>query len=265
MQLSSFVAGKPVRGPETLLVRDPYTGQIVGTVKQATRADLEAAIKAAVEFASPLNRFQRADILEQARAKLTASREAFARLISSESGLALQEAEFSKLLAYVWPALQKMKRRDEKYAAARAKLFTTEVGRAYLRELSIDELPGLTTPETTAIMLALCEALGMRIHFVAPAFGFQKNTPFPDNEALRGLIAPLAQIRVEVCRNLGIAGAQLEQRIARTIAQPHRGERRDQMALRFVAELGPLACVLQQARCLRVRAAPREDTAECEL
>ena len=46
-----------------------------------------------------------------------------------------------------------MKRRDEKYAAARAKLFTTDVGRAYLRELSIDELPGLTTPETTAIML----------------------------------------------------------------------------------------------------------------
>ncbi len=94
LQLSSFVAGKPVRGPETLLVRDPYTGQIVGTVKQATRADLEAAIKAAVEFASPLNRFQRADILEQARAKLTASREAFARLISSESGLALQEGRY---------------------------------------------------------------------------------------------------------------------------------------------------------------------------
>src|SRR6185503_8632596 len=64
-------------------------------------------------------------------------------------GLALNEADFTKLLAYVWPSLQKMKRRDEKYAAARAKLFSTEVGRAYLRELSIDELPGLTTPETT--------------------------------------------------------------------------------------------------------------------
>jgi hypothetical protein len=78
-----------------------------------------------------------------------------------------------------------MKRRDEKYAAARARLFTTPVGRAYLRELSIDELPGLTTPGTTAIMLALCEALGMKIHFVAPAFGFQKNMPYPDNAALR--------------------------------------------------------------------------------
>ena len=103
-------------------------------------------------------------------------------------GLTLNEAEFSKLLAYVWPALEKMKRRDDKYRAAREKAFTTETGRQYLRELSIDELPGLTTPETTAAMLSLCEALGMRINFVAPAFGFQKNTPYPDNAALRALI-----------------------------------------------------------------------------
>ena len=103
-------------------------------------------------------------------------------------GLTLNEAEFSKLLAYVWPALQKMKRRDDKYRAAREKAFTTATGRQYLRELSIDELPGLTTPETTAAMLSLCEALGMRINFVAPAFGFQKNSPYPDNVALRALI-----------------------------------------------------------------------------
>src|SRR5688572_16176804 len=103
-------------------------------------------------------------------------------------GLTLNEAEFSKLLAYVWPALKKMKRRDDKYRAVREKAFTTETGRQYLRELSIDELPGLTTPETTAAMLSLCEALGMRIDFVAPAFGFQKNSPYPDNVALRALI-----------------------------------------------------------------------------
>jgi hypothetical protein len=117
----------------------------------------------------------------------------------ANAGVTLNEGEFAKLLAYVWPSLQKMKRRDEKYAAARAKLFTTEVGRAYLRELSIDELPGLTTPETTAIMLALCETLGMKIHFVAPAFGFQKNMPYPDNAALRGLI----EKQWGVCKQFG--------------------------------------------------------------
>ncbi|MEO6568052.1 MAG: tagaturonate epimerase family protein [Opitutaceae bacterium] len=114
-------------------------------------------------------------------------------------GLTLNEAEFAKLLAYVWPSLQKMKRRDEKYAAARTKLFTTAQGRSYLRELSIDELPGLTTPETTAIMLSLCEALGMKIHFVAPAFGFQKNMPYPDNAALRTLI----EKQWGVCKQFG--------------------------------------------------------------
>jgi hypothetical protein len=82
-----------------------------------------------------------------------------------------------------------MKRRDDKYAAARAAAFTTDAGRRYLRELSIDELPGLTTAATTAIMLALCEVLDMPVNFVAPAFGFQKNMPYPDNDVLRTLIA----------------------------------------------------------------------------
>jgi hypothetical protein len=94
-----------------------------------------------------------------------------------------------------------MKRRDEKYAAARAAAFTTEAGRKYLRELSIDELPGLTTPETTAVMLAFCEALGMPVNFVAPAFGFQKNCPYPDNTALRALIAK----QWAVCEKFGVS------------------------------------------------------------
>ena len=111
-------------------------------------------------------------------------------------GLTVDETAFAKLLAYVWPAMEKMKRRDEKYRAERVNAFTTDAGKRYLRELSIDELPGLTTPETTAVMLSLCEALGMHVDFVAPAFGFQKNTPYPDNAALRALI----QKQWTVCR-----------------------------------------------------------------
>lgn len=117
-----------------------------------------------------------ADVVSQTRARVAAA------------GLKLDDAAFNKLLETVWTPMQKMKRRDDKYAAARAAAFTTDVGRKYLRELSIDELPGLTTPETTAIMLALCEVLGMPVNFIAPAFGFQKNTPYPDNAALKKLI-----------------------------------------------------------------------------
>lgn len=130
-----------------------------------------------------------ADVVSKTRARVAAA------------GLELDDAAFNALLAIVWTPMQKMKRRDDKYANARAAAFTTEAGRAYLRELSIDELPGLTTPETTAIMLALCEVLGMPVNFVAPAFGFQKNTPYPDNIALRALI----QQQWDVCAKFGVS------------------------------------------------------------
>lgn len=118
-----------------------------------------------------------------------------------QAGLEIAEAEFARLLATVWPAMQKMKQRDGKYAAAREARFTTAAGRAYLRELSIDELPGITTPETTAVMLALCEALEMKIHFIAPAFGFQKNMPYPDNAALTALV----EKQWAVCAQFGVS------------------------------------------------------------
>ena len=117
------------------------------------------------------------------------------------AGVKLNDEAFNTLLVTVWPSLLKMKRRDEKYAAARAAAFTTAAGRRYLRELSIDELPGLTTAETTAIMLALCEALAMPVNYVAPAFGFQKNMPYPDNAALRLLI----QKQWDVCAKFGVS------------------------------------------------------------
>jgi hypothetical protein len=135
-----------------------------------------AQTQAPADAAAWVNAHVPADLVDRVRSRV------------ASVGLTLNETEFSKLLAYVWPALEKMKRRDDKYRAARETAFTTDVGRQYLRELSIDELPGLTTPETTAAMLSLCEALGMRINFVAPAFGFQKNTPYPDNNGLRALI-----------------------------------------------------------------------------
>ena len=49
--------------------------------------------------------------------------------------------------------------------------------------------------------LALCEVLGMPVNFVAPAFGFQKNTPYPNNAALKLLIE--AQWRV--CKQFGVS------------------------------------------------------------
>jgi hypothetical protein len=136
---------------------------------------------------------------EWVRAQVAAEVLSAVRARLDQIGIRVAAEEFDRLLATVWPAVAKMKKRDDLYAAARRTAFTTPEGRAYLRELSIDELPGLTTAETTAVMLALCEALGMRIDFVAPAFGFQKNMPYPDNVALRGLI----EKQWAVCRQFG--------------------------------------------------------------
>jgi hypothetical protein len=97
------------------------------------------------------------------------------------AGVRLDDATLDAELARLWGAMLKMRQRDRAYQAVRARF---RHGRAYVRELSIDELPGLTTPATLAVALALCEALDVRADYVAPAFGFQKNFPFADQAEL---------------------------------------------------------------------------------
>ena len=122
--------------------------------------------------------------------------ELFARVAArlAQLGLALDEVQARRLFVYLLPAMRKLKARDEAYARVRRELFTEAVGRRYFRELSIDELPGRTTPETLALCLAMAESLGVEIHYVAPAIGFQKNFPFPDNDELRRTVADLYRV-----------------------------------------------------------------------
>ncbi len=116
-------------------------------------------------------------------------------------GVAISDNDLASLLCTVWPALLKMKRRDEKYRTARDRAFTTDIGRSYVRELSVDELPGLTTPETLATLLVLCREMSMPVQFVAPAFGFQKNLPYPDNAALQTMV----ERAWKICETLGVS------------------------------------------------------------
>lgn len=121
------------------------------------------------------------------------------RDVLAEHSFPVNGDALTRLLCAVWPAMLKMKRRDDLYRAIRARTFTA--GREYFRELSIDELPGLTTPETTAVMLALCQSMGMPVQFIAPAFGFQKNLPFGDREELQQRVAR----QWEVCERFGVS------------------------------------------------------------
>jgi len=94
MKLSSLVAGNPVSGRESLQVRNPYNGSLAGSVRTASRKDLDAAVALAREFTQTPTRFRRAEILEKTRLALETNREKFARLITSESGLAIREARY---------------------------------------------------------------------------------------------------------------------------------------------------------------------------
>jgi len=94
MNLRSFVAGIPVTANPLLTVRSPFDGAVAGTVTVATRADTDAAVAAATSFRNTPSRFERSEILEKTRTALAGRQEEFARLITSETGLALREARY---------------------------------------------------------------------------------------------------------------------------------------------------------------------------
>lgn len=94
MKLSSLVAGRAIRGSEFLEVHNPYDGALVGTVRLGNHSHVDIAVARAREFSQTPTRFQRAEILEKTRVALEARREKFARLITSESGLALRETRY---------------------------------------------------------------------------------------------------------------------------------------------------------------------------
>ena len=94
LNLRSFVAGKAVADGESLVVRNPFNGAVVGSVVLASKRDVMEAVKAATGFFDTPNRFQRSEILDKTRAALESQREEFARLITAESGLALREARY---------------------------------------------------------------------------------------------------------------------------------------------------------------------------
>jgi len=94
MKLSCYVAGTPIKGSGELVVKNPYSNEIVGVIGAANRADVERAIQTAFNAGAPLTRFERSEILDRARLALADRREEFARLISSESGLCLFEGRY---------------------------------------------------------------------------------------------------------------------------------------------------------------------------
>ena len=91
-----LIDGREVRTEKAIKVRLPYDGSLVGEVAEASPEHVEQAVIAAVGAAQAmreLSRDERAQILLRTRDLLIAAKPEFARLIASESGKPLREAQ----------------------------------------------------------------------------------------------------------------------------------------------------------------------------
>src|SRR5215510_925229 len=86
------IAGKRVDAESRIEVRNPYTGEIVGTVPAATPAQVAEAFRLGCAYKPKLTRWERQKILLRTAELLAERREVIATLISMESGLCLKDA-----------------------------------------------------------------------------------------------------------------------------------------------------------------------------
>ena len=98
-QESLRIAGQKVgaddRGADRrIIVRNPFTREVVGSVPKATLAEVQQAYASAHAFKPQLSRFERSNILHRAAALVRERTEAIAALISAESGLCLKDTRF---------------------------------------------------------------------------------------------------------------------------------------------------------------------------
>ena len=68
------IGGDKVHTPRTIAVRNPYTGETVGTVAMATLEDVRRAYEIAHAYVPRLSRYERSAILNRAALLLRARR-----------------------------------------------------------------------------------------------------------------------------------------------------------------------------------------------
>ena len=101
-----FIGGKWVdaAGTDTVDVHSPFSGELVGSVRDATPADMDAAVAAArVAFDSgpwpTMSPAERADIMAAISAEITARGDEFATLITREMGAPVTFAQMGHVFA----------------------------------------------------------------------------------------------------------------------------------------------------------------------
>ncbi|MGD0640159.1 MAG: aldehyde dehydrogenase family protein, partial [Roseiarcus sp.] len=100
---SMRIAGKLVETGDTIEVRNPYNGEVVGTVPAARPEHVRDAFAKAKAFKAKLTRYERQRVLQRAAELLRDRKQDFARLITAESGLCWKDSLYEASRAYdVW-------------------------------------------------------------------------------------------------------------------------------------------------------------------
>lgn len=94
------VAGRRIDLAERLEVRNPYNGELVGTVPAARPEHVREAFAKAKAFRPKLTRYERQQILLRTAELLRDRKEEFARLITAESGLCWKDSLYEAGRAY---------------------------------------------------------------------------------------------------------------------------------------------------------------------
>ncbi|XXT23036.1 phosphonoacetaldehyde dehydrogenase [Sorangium sp. So ce429] len=89
-----LIEGEPVIREERILVRYPFTGEVIGSVPKLRAEDVLRALSSASADPPRLSRHERSQILLRAAAHVEAQAEAVARLITWESGLCLRDTAY---------------------------------------------------------------------------------------------------------------------------------------------------------------------------
>ena len=86
------IAGERVECPRTIAVHNPYTGDLVGTVPEATVDDVRRAIAIAQAYRAKLTRYERSQICHRAAALIRARSPELSDLITSECGICKKDS-----------------------------------------------------------------------------------------------------------------------------------------------------------------------------
>ena len=92
-EYSCYIGGVKA-GTKLLEVRNPYTGELTGTVATVDRSAVDQAIETALAFKATPTRHERYQILDRTRTMLDARRGEISKLMTAESGLCIRETTY---------------------------------------------------------------------------------------------------------------------------------------------------------------------------